>query len=384
MGPSGGFLAGVAQAIEYSLSVAVLVVSVGAVLREAAVRLTGTDLADPFWWVALYVVFLFLNACDVGLFFRVGVLLAVASLAVLAWFWVLALPEFRLDLALDVPPAVTGTAWLPHGIAGIAWAIPFAVWFYLALEATPLAAEEADRPAQSVRRGLYLGFATLVVAAFLTLVLNAGSPPGASRIGASDQPLLLGLTQLIGGRVGPVWLALMATVGFAAAIHTITFAAGRSFFALARAGYLPPILATLRPGARTPLAAMITRSLLGLALIVLARLVPADVPLDAVLLNMAVFAALISYMLQFLSFLVLRKRHGDMPRPYASPLGVAGAVVGLALAAGCFLLLFFDAGNRPSLFGCAALYAAALVYVRLRGRGSSAEAPEERLAEHLA
>jgi ethanolamine permease len=53
MGPSGGFLAGVAQAIEYSLSVAVLVVSVGAVLREAAVRLTGTDLADPFWWVAL-------------------------------------------------------------------------------------------------------------------------------------------------------------------------------------------------------------------------------------------------------------------------------------------------------------------------------------------
>ena len=44
----------------------------------------------------------------------------------------------------------------------------------------------------------------------------------------------------------------------------------------------------------------------------------------AILLNMAVFGAVIAYILQMASFLILRRK--DLDRPYVSPLGVAGAL----------------------------------------------------------
>src|SRR5439155_14289685 len=102
----------------------------------------GIDLPVPVWWFVAYAGFIFLNGYDTALFFRTAVALAVASLAVLAWFWALALPQFDLALALQVPAREFGTPWLPNGLIGIAWAIPFAVWFYVCLEQTPLASEE--------------------------------------------------------------------------------------------------------------------------------------------------------------------------------------------------------------------------------------------------
>ena len=47
--------------------------------------------------------------------------------------------------------------------------------------------------------------------------------------------------------------------------------------------------------------------------------------MGAVLLNMAVFGAVLAYILQMVSFIVLRLRFPRMERPYRSPLGIAGA-----------------------------------------------------------
>ena len=57
-----------------------------------------------------------------------------------------------------------------------------------------------------------------------------------------------------------------------------------------------------------------------------------DAPLGAALLNMAVTGAVISYAIVMIDFVVLRIRKPELPRPYKSPLGIAGGVVGAILA----------------------------------------------------
>ena len=59
------------------------------------------------------------------------------------------------------------------------------------------------------------------------------------------------------------------------------------------------------------------------------HLAPQGSPVGAVLLNMAVFGAVLAYMLQMASFIVLRLRFPQMARPYRSPVGIAGAAAAL-------------------------------------------------------
>ena len=47
---------------------------------------------------------------------------------------------------------------------------------------------------------------------------------------------------------------------------------------------------------------------------------------------MAVFGAVISYTMQWLSFIVLRQKMPNIERPYRSPCGVAGAAIAGILA----------------------------------------------------
>ena len=56
------------------------------------------------------------------------------------------------------------------------------------------------------------------------------------------------------------------------------------------------------------------------------------------LLNMAVFGAMVSYVLQALSFILLRGNRPGVERPYRSPLGDPGAVATIVIGRGDGLL----------------------------------------------
>ena len=74
----------------------------------------------------------------------------------------------------------------------------FALWVYLGIEQLPLAAEESHDPARDMPKGILLGLLTLIVFAFLTVILNAGIAPGAAQVGRSDEPLFLGFRTIFG------------------------------------------------------------------------------------------------------------------------------------------------------------------------------------------
>ena len=132
-------------------------------------------------------VFVRLNLWGVELSFRFTVLITFVALAILAVFYVGAISRFSWDWALNIEPAEGQSRFLPFGWGGVAAALPFAIWFYLAIEELPLAAEESHDPKRDMPRGILYGLLTLVVCAFLTLFLNSGIAPGSAGVGLSDE-----------------------------------------------------------------------------------------------------------------------------------------------------------------------------------------------------
>ncbi len=384
MGPWGGFVTGLSENIEYVLTPAVIVVGIGGYTGAVVDNLFGVDIPAPVWWLIFYAVFVGLNIVGVEAAFKFSVVITFLALAVLVVFWVGAIPHFSWETAFDIEPQPGNSRFLPFGWIGAAQALPFAIWFYLAIEQLPLAAEEARNPRRDMPKALLWGILTLIAASVLTLVLSSGIAPGAAAVGASDEPMFLGFVTIFGGGVGASALALAAVAGLVASFHTIIYAYGRNIFSLSRSGYFPTWLSVTLPRRNTPHVALIAGAVIGYGAALLIEFSDewfgVDAPVGAVLLNMAVFGAVIAYLMQMIAFVQLRRRFPHVERPYVSPLGNAGAVVAglIALATLCFL--FLNPEYRVGVYGCAVWFAAGLLYFAFKSRTRLVYSPEEEFA----
>ena len=313
-----------------------------------------------------------------------SVFITLLALAILLVFWIGAIPHFSWDLALNIQPEGGNSRFLPYGWSGIAQALPFAIWFYLAIEQLPLAAEESQNPRRDMPKALLWGIVTLIAASILTLFLNAGIPPGAAAVGQSDEPLFLAFRAIFGDGIGASVLALAAVAGLVASFHTIIYAYGRNIYSLSRSGYFPQWLSVTLPRRRTPYAALIAGAVIGYCVALLIEFgddwFGADAPVGAVLLNMAVFGAVIAYVMQMIAFIRLRQRFPNIERPYVSPLGSAGAALAAIIAFVTLCFLFLNPDYRMGVYGCALWFAAGLLYFALIGRRKLVYSPEEDFA----
>lgn len=378
MGPWGGFLAGISQTIAFVLLPAAIVVGIGGYL--GAIFDTPDSFA-PIWWLATYAILVGLNVWGVKIAFRAAMLLTLATLAILAAFAVAAVPRFSWDMAMNIVPQTEGgSPFLPTGLWGIPAALPFAIWFYLAIDQVSLAAEDAQNPQRDVPRGILWGFLTLTGTGLLVLLLVAGMAPGAAGLAHSREPLYLGFQTIFGAGVGVEVLSLILLAAPIASFHAIVFACGRNIYALSRAGYFPRWLSITRETHTTPHFALIAGAAIGYlaaALIYFSEAIFGTPLVGAVLLNMAVFGAVISYVLQAMSFVMLRQQLPDLARPFRSPLGEPGGWAALIIALVTFVFLFAEPAYRPGAVGCAIWYALALIYFAVRGRNALVAAPEE-------
>ena len=81
----------------------------------------------------------------------------------------------------------------PFGFSGVLATLPFAVWLFLAIEQLPLAAEESVDPKRDMPKGIILGMLTLIVSAFMIVLLNPSViGVGSHKLGTSGEPLLDG------------------------------------------------------------------------------------------------------------------------------------------------------------------------------------------------
>lgn len=372
MGPWGGYITGLAENMEYILTPAVIVVGIGGYL--SAIFATPSSL-EPLWWLGCYAVFVALNVWGVEMSFQVSVIVTAIALLVLGVFWVGAAP--RLDFARWALPL------FPAGASKTAAALielPFALWLYLGIEQLPLAAEEAHQPKQDLPRAILYGLVTLIAASFLTVTLSAGIAPGVAKVARSSEPLFLGFQTIFGQGLTSRVLALAGCTGLIASFHTIIYAYGRQIYSLSRAGYFPTWLSVTHGKRETPQRALLAGSALGYAAALAIHFTPQGGPVGAILLNMAVFGAVLAYILQMASFVILRRRFPTMDRPYISPAGIAGAVVALAVAAVTLAVLFRNPDYNKGVIGAAAWFVLGLAYYAAYARKRLVLAPEEQAA----
>ena len=137
-----------------------------------------------------------------------------------------------------------------------------------------------------------------------------------------------------------VWIGLF---GLIASFHGIILGYSRQFFALARAGYLPPGLAKLSRF-QTPHRAIITGGILGIAAIYSDGIINLQgMTLTAAMITMAVFGAIVMYIMSMLSLFRLRRSAPDLARSFRAPGYPIVPGIALLLSVICLLaMLWFN------------------------------------------
>ncbi len=332
MGPLGGFATGMAILIEYAIAPAAISVFIGGYIE--ALGLFGLTSGWPIY-LACYVIFVGIHLYGVGEALKLMFVITAIAMVALVVFIVAMIPQFDAGNLFDIDPtsAAGASDFIPFGYSGVLAALVYGIWFFLAVEGVPLAAEEARDPKKDMPRGLIAAILVLLVTAALILVTGPGGA-GASTIADSDNPLPLALRTALGEGS---WLAdfvnYAGLAGLVASFFSIVFAYSRQMFALSRAGYLPRVLSVTN-SRKTPTLALIVPGTIGF-------LLAAHTEDGALLINIAVFGATVSDVLLMLSHIILRRREPDLPRPYRTPGGVATSGVALVLAIFAVIATFF-------------------------------------------
>ncbi|RXF68545.1 amino acid permease [Hansschlegelia zhihuaiae] len=392
MGRWGGFFTGLCENVEYVITPAVVVTFITGYVNS----IFGLDAAySPLIWIAFYIIFVGLNVFGLELSFKVTMTVTVISLGVLVFFWASAVPNMdfsRWALNIGVGPdgaAVElpegGGPLFPFGISGVLATLPFAVWLFLAIEQLPLAAEESIDPKRDMPKGIMLGMFTLMVSAFMIVLLNPSvANVGSFKLSASLEPLLDGFRAIYGDS-GVAILGIVALTGLIASFHTIIYAQGRQIYSLSRAGYFPRGLSVTHSTYKTPHIAMIVGAMVGLGVMLIIWFAlgaeQAGASIGSVLLNMAVSGAMFSYIAQAVSFILLRKNAPHIERPYVSPLGVPGAVATIVIAVVTLAYQIQDPNFTKGVLWVLVWFAVATVYFAAIGRHKLVLSPEEKFAQ---
>jgi ethanolamine permease len=370
LGPLGGFATGMAVLIEYAVAPAAIATFIGGYIE--ALGLFGLTNSWPVYLVT-FAVFVGIHLRGVGealkLIFAITTIAVVALAAVVVGL----VPHFDAARLFDVVPdgSPTSSAFLPMGIGGAVGALVYAIWFFLAVEGVPLAAEETANPKKDMPRGIIVAVVVLVVFGALMLILVPGAA-GSEAMGVSNNPLPEALRLAYGGNtVLADFVNYAGLAGLVASFFSIIYAYSRQLFALSRAGYLPKWL-SLTGKRRTPYWALIVPGALGFVL-------AATTGNGALLINIAVFGATVSYVLLNLSHIVLRIKEPNLPRGYRTPGGAVTTTIALVLAAVAVVATFVVDVMAASI--TAAVFAAALLYYWFYSRHRIvAGAPEEEFA----
>ena len=365
LGPWGGFATGTAILIEYAIAPAAIATFIGAYVES--LNLFG--IRDGWWiYLAVYAVFIGIHLSGVGEALKVMFVITAIALVGLVIFAIAAIGQFDAsnltDIAVD-QGAAGASAILPYGYLGIWAAIPFAIWFFLAIEGVPLAAEETANPERNVPRGIIAAMAVLLVTCATVLILTTGAG-GAAAISESGNPLVEALGD---GTMAKV-VNYIGLAGLIASFFSIIYAYSRQLFALSRAGYLPTVLSVTN-SRKAPTLALVVPGVIGFVLSLTGQ--------GALLLNMAVFGAALSYVLMMVSHIVLRRREPDMPRPYRTPGGIFTTGFALVIAVLAVIATFLV--DSVAALWCLIVFGAFMAYFGLYSRHRLvANSPDEEFA----
>lgn len=325
LGKDLGFLGGMAQNIEFLFAPPAIAFAIGAYLNIFLPSVPILAIA-----IVAYVLFTALNIYGVKAAASFELIITIIAVLELLIFAGATLPSFEWA-NLEKNP-------LPNGWSGAFAAIPFAIWFFLAIEGVANVAEETVNPQRNILIGFGSAILTLVVLCILTFSSSIGvagwesivyETPGAD---ASDSPLPLALANLYGkGHVMYHLVTSIGLFGLIASFHGIILAAGRATFEFGRVGYGPKILGKIHPKFKTPVNALIINTLIGIVALFTGK--------TGEIITIACFGALTLYIVSMIALLALRKKEPNLERPFKVPLYPITPIIALIIASVAFVAM---------------------------------------------
>lgn len=312
-GEKGGLIAGIATLIEFVFAPPAIAMAIGAYLN-----VQYPDLDPKIAAVGAYFVFMGLNILGVSIAATFELVVTVLAVAELLVFMGVVAPGF--SFSNFVLNGWSGSSEFTMGsIPGMFAAIPFAIWFFLAIEGAAMAAEEAKDPKRTIPKAYVSGILTLVFLAIGVMVM-AGGVGDWRQLANINDPLPQAMKAVVGNNSS--WMHMLVWIGLfglVASFHGIILGYSRQFFALARAGYLPRGLAKLSRF-QTPHRAILAGGVIGIAAIYSDGLVNLQgMTLTAAMITMSVFGAIVMYIISMLSLFKLRKTEPLLERTFRAP-----------------------------------------------------------------
>jgi ethanolamine permease len=226
---------------------------------------------------------------------------------------------------------------LPNGWQGIFAAIPFAIWFFLAIEGVANVAEEAINPKRTILFGFGSAILTLVILCLLTFISSVGVAGWEAIVykadgTTSDSPLPLALSHIVGSN--NVLYHLLITIGLfglVASFHGIILAAGRASFEFGRVKMAPAFLGKIHSRFHTPSNALLVNMVIGIIALLTGK--------TSEIITISVFGALTLYIVSMIALLRLRKKEPQLERPFKVPMYPFFPMIALIIATVSFIAM---------------------------------------------
>ena len=299
-----GFLAGMAQIVEFVFAPPAIAAAIGSYLHIFLPSVPVLVIS-----IAAYFVFTLLNVSGVKAAASFELIITIFAVAELLVFAGATLPAFKFENLVHNN--------LPNGIMGIFASIPFAIWFFLGIEGLANTAEETINPQKNIMKGFGSALLTLILLCVVTFIAAVGVGGWEQIVfdaagNKTDSPLPEALS-FVAGTNGALYhlLVTIGLFGLVASFHGIILAAGRATFEFGRVGYAPAFIGKIHKKFKTPASALIVNMVIGIAALFTGE--------TSALITIAAFAALTLYIISMLSVISLRKKQSDLYRPFKVP-----------------------------------------------------------------
>jgi ethanolamine permease len=320
MGPFGGLIAGYATLIDFLFATPAIAAALGAYLNFLYPAIPVIPSALLF-----NVIFMAINISGIKESAAFSVFITILAVGELLLYMCIVGPHFKMSNYLSHP--------MPFGWGGVFAALPFAVWFYLAIEGVAMVAEEVKDPKRNIPRGYISGLATLVFLALGVMILTGGITDWRKLSSVSD-PLPESIAYALGKASGITKIfAGIGLFGLIASLHGIILASSRQVFAMARSGYLPRFLAAVSHRFKTPHWAIVLGGVISFIALLTGTINQ--------IIILSAMGAVIMYMLSMVSLFILRVKEPKLQRPFASPFYPVFPAVALIISAVCLAAIMY-------------------------------------------
>jgi ethanolamine permease len=336
LGRNWGFIAGMAQNIEFIFAPPAIALAIGAYFNLFIPNVPVLEMA-----ICSYVLITALNIYGIKAAAIFELVITVFAVGELLLFAGLTIPHASLE-------NLNHNA-LPNGWTGIFAAIPFAIWFFLGIEGVANVAEETIQPQKTITRGFGFAILTLVLLCILTFIGAVGVGGWEAVVyksdgTASDSPLPLALGKVLGEQHALYHLLItVGLFGLVASFHGLILAAGRSSYEFGKVGCAPDFIGKINPRFQTPANALLINMLIGIIALLTGK--------TAEIITIAVFGALTLYIISMVAVIRLRKTEPSLERPFKVPLFPYFPAVALFIAFVALVAMIWYNGQLALIYG---------------------------------